>query len=110
MPDFSKKFPVDANSNTIPVLQGSGNRVNMTAAVASSNAALPTGTSSWVIVRCTDYIWLNFGTGAVTASAAATSFLVPPGEGAYPVASTATHAAILRVGASDVSVQLESFG
>lgn len=102
------ELPRDLNSAPIQALVGSGNRTNLTAGVASSNAALPTGTNGLVIVRCTDYIWLNFGTSGVTASAAATSILCPPGEGVYPVAATATHFAGLRVGSADVAVQVES--
>lgn len=99
----------DANSNPIQLLPGSGVRVNLTAAVASSNAVLPAGsTGSVILIRATDYIWLNFGTGAVTASAANTSILCPPGEGGYYVPSTATHVAVLRVGSADVVVQVES--
>lgn len=102
------QLPRDYDSNPIQVPVGSGNRTNLTAGVATSNAALPTGANTLVIVRCTDYIWLNFGTSGVTASAASSSTLCPPGEGMYPISSTATHFAGLRVGASDVAVQVES--
>jgi hypothetical protein len=102
------ELPRDLNSAPIQALVGSGNRTNLTAGVASSNAALPSGASRLVLVRCTDYIWLNFGTSGVTASAAATSILCPPGEGVYGIASTATHFAGLRVGSADVAVQVES--
>ena len=102
------ELPRDLNSAPMQVLMGSGNRVNLTAASTTSNSALPTGSSGMVIVRATDYIWLNFGTEAVTASAAATSILCPPGEGAYPIAATATHVAVLRVSSNDVAVQVES--
>jgi hypothetical protein len=84
----------DSNSVPIQALIGNGSRTNATAAVA--------------IVRSTDYVWLNFGTSGVTATAAATSILCPPGEGVYPIASTATHFAVLRVGAADVPVQVET--
>lgn len=99
---------IDQNGQPIPVPVGSGSRVNLTAGSSTSNSALPTSTSGLVIVRATDYVWLNFGTGAVTASAAATSILMAPGEGVYRVPTTATHVAVLRVGSSDVAVQLES--
>lgn len=110
--NISGQMPADANSAPIPVLVGSGYRTNLTAAVASSNAALPTGASAGqlVLVRSTDYIWLNFGTSGVTASAATSSTLVPPGEGAYLVPAGATHAAVLRVGSADAAVQIESVG
>lgn len=99
-------LPKDRNSSAIQVLPDSGTRVNLTAGVATSNAALPSGADDMVIVRCTDYFWLNFGTSGVTASAAATSILCPPGEGAYVLPSGATHFAGLRYGASDVIVQV----
>jgi hypothetical protein len=102
------ELPKDLNSAPMQVLVGSGNRANLTAGSTSSNGALPTGSLGMVIVRCIDYVWLNFGTSGVTASAAATSILCPPGEGAYPIAATATHAAVLRVGSTDVAVQIES--
>jgi hypothetical protein len=102
------KLPRDNDSAPMQVAVGSTNRANLTAGVATSNAALPTGTSGLVIVRATDYVWVNFGTSGVTASAASSSILVAPGEGVYPVPSTATHFAGLRVGGTDVVVQLES--
>lgn len=103
------KLVTDSNSNAIQAPVGSFSRQNLTAGASTSNAALPAGTVDLVIVRCTDYFWLNFGTGGVTASAAATSILCPPGEGIYAVPSTATTFAGLRVGGTDVVVQLESF-
>lgn len=102
------KLPRDNDSAPIQAVVGSGTRVNLTAGVATSNAALPAGTYGLVIVRSTDYVWLNFGSGAVTATAAATSILVAPGEGVYPVPVTATNFAGLRVGGTDVVVQLEA--
>lgn len=103
------KMPRDNDSAPMQVAVGSTNRANLTAGVASSNTTIPTGTAGLVIVRCTDYFWLNFGTSAaVTASAATTSILVAPGEGVYPVPSGTTHFAGLRVGSTDVVVQLES--
>jgi hypothetical protein len=108
MTRIATQLPRDFDSNPIPVAVGSGSRAALTAGVATSNTTLPASTSGMVIVRCTDYFWLNFGTSGVTAVAGATSILCPPGEGLYPVPSTATHFAGLRVGASDVVVQLES--
>jgi hypothetical protein len=98
----------DSNSNPIQALIGSGARTNATAGVATSNAALPTAATGLVIVRCTDYIRLNFGTSGVTATTASTSILCPPGEGVYPIAAADTHFAVLRVGAADVPVQVET--
>jgi hypothetical protein len=109
MARISTQLPRDLDSNPIPVAVGSGNRAALTAGVATSNTTVPTGTSGLVVVRSTDYFWLNFGSsGAVTAVAGATSILCPPGEGVYPVPAGTTHFAGLRVGGSDVIVQLES--
>jgi hypothetical protein len=106
---IATELPKDQNSVPIQVLVGSENRVNLTATVASTAAtALPTGTVGMVIVRNVDWVSLNFGTGGVVAANTATSILVPPGEGAYPVPSTATHFALIRVGSADVLCQLES--
>lgn len=103
------KLPRDNDSYPIQVIVGSGVRANLTAGVASSQTTVPAGTSGLVIVRCTDYFWLNFGTsGAVTASAAVTSILVAPGEGVYPVPAGTTNFAGLRVGSTDVAVQIEA--
>lgn len=99
-------LPIDRNGKAIPVPRTSQSRTNLTAGVASSNAALPTG-YQMVFVRCTDHIWINWGTGAVTASAASTSQLHPAGESVQVVPTGATHIAVLRVGASDVPVQVE---
>jgi hypothetical protein len=108
MAQVQGSLPRDNNSEPIQLVVGSRNRTNLTAGVASSNAALPTGSSGLVIVRCTDYVWLNFGTSGVTASAAATSILCAPGEGVYPLVATDTHFAGQRVGSTDVVVQVES--
>lgn len=99
----------DANGAPIQLLPGSSVRANLTAGATTSSTTLPTNSAgAVVIVRSTDYVWLNFGTAGVTATAAATSILVAPGEGAYAVPSTATHFAGLRVGSTDVVVQLEA--
>lgn len=103
------KLPRDNDSYPMQVAVGSGLRANLTAGAATSQTTVPTGTLGLVIVRCTDYFWLNFGTsGAVTATAAATSILVAPGEGVYPVPAGTTNFAGLRVGSADVAVQLEA--
>ena len=99
-------LPLDRNGQPIQVLRGSGTRVNLTAGAASSRDAIPTG-AQVVLVRATDHIWYNFGDGSVTASAAATSVLFPAGEASVVVPTGTTHIAVLRVGSSDVPVQLE---
>jgi hypothetical protein len=102
-------LPRDDGGAALQVPVGSTNRTNLTAGSASSSATVPTGTSRFVIVRATDFFWLAFGAGSATAAANNTSILVSPGEGVYPVPSGTTHFAGLRVGATDVAVQLESF-
>jgi hypothetical protein len=102
------KMPRDSDSAPMQVAVGSTNRANLTAGVASSSGTVPTGTVSLVIVRCTDYFWLAFGVGSATATANSASALVAPGEGVYPVPAGTTHFAGLRVGSTDVVVQLES--
>jgi hypothetical protein len=100
------ELPVDQNAHAIQVLVGSGTRVNLTATGTSSRSALPAGASEMVIVRASDYIWLNFGASNNTASNGVGSILCAPGEGAYPI-GTATHVAVLQVGVADVAVQVE---
>lgn len=93
----------------VQIVHGTATRVNNTAAAASAaEAALPAG-SLVLIVRCTDFIWLRFGTTGMGAAAAdANSILVPGGEGVIQAPDTATHFRTLRVGSADVAVQLES--
>ena len=99
-------LPIDSNGRAIPVPRTSQSRVNLTAGSSSSNAALPSG-YKLVFVRCTDHVWINWGTGAVTASAASTSQLHPAGESVQVVPTGATYIAVLRVGSTDVPVQVE---
>lgn len=103
-------MPRDPNGGQLQTLVGNGTRVNLTAAVASSNAAVPSGCVGYMaIIRCTDYVWLNFGTSSgVTAAATSASQLVPPGEGAIYVPTGTTHVAVLRSGSADAAVQLET--
>lgn len=105
---MSFQLPKDDGGEPIQVAVGTGARANLTAGSTSSNAALPTGAKNYVIVRATDAVWLNFGTSGVTASAAASSQLFVAGETVVPVSSSATHAAVLRVGSADVPVQIET--
>lgn len=99
-------LPLDRNGQAIQILRPSGSRVNLTAGAASSRAALPSG-AMLLFVRCTGDIWLNFGDSGVAASAAATSMLHPAGESVQVVPTGATHVAVIRFGATDVSVQVE---
>ena len=103
-------LPKAEGGEVLPVALGSATRVNLTAGAASSNAALPARSAAdgVVIVRAVGgAIWLNFGSDAVTASAASTSILFAEGEAVIAVPNSATHAAVLRVGSEDVVVQLE---
>lgn len=100
-------LPIDSNGRPIPVPRTSQSRVNLTAGVASSNAALPSGGYKLVFVRCTDHVFINWGTSGVTASTGATSQLHPAGESVQVVPTGATHIAVIRIGASDVPVQVE---
>lgn len=102
------------NGAPVPVVYGSGTRVNNTAAAASAaEAALPTG-AAVIEVRATDAIWLRFGnTGMAAASAASTSILFVGGEKVMPVpldgnGNPYDYFRTLRVGAADVAVQIES--
>lgn len=101
-------LPRDDGGAALQVVIGTGNRTNLTAGSSSSSATLPTGSSRFVLVRASDYIWLNFGTGSATAAANNTSILCPPGEGVYAIAAANTHVGVLRVGSADVPVQVES--
>ena len=86
-----------------------GTRVNATAtASATAAAALPTGASLVAYVRATDFIWFNSGSGSVAAAANNTSILVGPGETLVKLAASATHFSVMRVGSSDVAMQIES--
>lgn len=105
---MSMKLPQDLNSTPLPGFEYTTTRAVATAGAASSNAAIPTGSAGkWVVVRVGAPIWLNFGTSGVTASAATTSMLWSGAELLFKVPSTATHFAVLRIGATDISVQLE---
>lgn len=103
----------DGGGNPIPVYSLTGTRVNATATVASTvEAALPAG-ARVVEIRALDAIWIRFGlTGVGAAAADANSILWTPGSG--PVflpeidGQTATHFRCMRVGSSDVTLQIEA--
>ncbi len=102
-------YCLDAQGNALPYLVGTGTRVNATASSSSTaEAAVPSG-GSVLIIRATAPIWIRFGaTGVGAASAAATSILFMTGEAPYTLGDGETHFRVLRVGADDVAVQLES--
>jgi len=92
-------------------LQGTGTRVNATAAAASTAAAaIPSG-GNVLLIRATDAVAIRFGASTVGAAAVdANSILFCPGEAPYVVKSGETHFRVIRVGTADVPVQLESVG
>lgn len=87
-----------------------GTRVNATAAAASTaEAAVPAG-GNILLIRATDAIAIRFGTTGMGAAAIdADSILFIGGEAPF-VLSGQTHFRVIRVGAADVPVQLESVG
>jgi hypothetical protein len=90
-------------------LAPTGNRVNATAgAVVTAEAAVPSG-GRVLMIRATDAVWIRFGaTGMGAAAADADSILFLGGEAPYLLKTNETHFRVLRVGAADVAVQLES--
>jgi len=97
------------DGSPVPVVMGTGTRVNATAASSStSEAAIPAG-GLVMFVRSTDFFWLRFGTTGMGAAAAdANSILVPGGEGIVHAPDGTTHFRVLRTGSADVGVQLET--
>lgn len=93
----------------VQVLQGTGTRVNATAGVASTaEAAVPAG-GNVVLIRATDAIAIRFGaTGMGAAAVDANSILFVPGEAPYVLKADEAFFRVIRVGAADVAVQLES--
>jgi hypothetical protein len=90
-------------------LQGSGTRVNATAGAASTaEAAVPTG-GNVIFIRATDAVAIRFGaTGMAAAAVDANSILFCPGEAPYVLKTGEAFFRVIRVGAADVPVQLES--
>lgn len=108
-PQRMANFAAYPGGGPVPIVIGSTTRVNATAGAAStSEAAVPTG-GRIMIVRAVDNIWIRFGaTGMGAAAADANSILFTAGEGYYMLQPTDAFFRVLRVGASDVLVQLES--
>jgi len=102
----SIQFP---DGTPVQVVHGTGTRVNATAAASTTaEAAIPAGGSA-LIVRCTDSIWLRFGTTGMGAAAAdLNSILQLGGEAIVQPPDLTTHFRVLRVGSADVAVQLET--
>lgn len=97
------------DGSPVQTVMGTGTRINATAAAASTaEAAIPAG-GLVMFVRCTDFIWLRFGTTGMGAAAAdLNSILVPGGEGIIQAPDSTTHFRVLRTGSADVAVQLET--
>jgi hypothetical protein len=93
----------------VQTLQGTGTRVNATAGAASTaEAAVPVG-GNVIIIRATDAIAIRFGaTGMGAAAVDADSILFVGGEAPYVLVSGQGFFRVIRVGATDVAVQLES--
>jgi hypothetical protein len=102
----SRKF--SSGDDALQIVAGNGVRVNATASNPSTTeVALPTN-GGLLIVRAADAVWLRLGaTGVGAAAADANSILFLGGEAPLPVPDGATHFRVLRVGASDVILQLE---
>lgn len=102
------------NGNAVQTVYGSQTRVNVTAGAASSSETAVPGGASAVEIRATGDIWLRFGnTGLGDAAADANSILFPGGEKFIVVPLDANGAAydffkVMRVGSSDVPVQMEA--
>lgn len=95
----------------LQIVNGTGTRVVATAGAASTaEAAVPTG-GNVLLIRAVAPIWIRFGaTGMGAAAADANSILFVTGEAPYVLKSGEAYFRVLRVGASDVLVQLESAG
>lgn len=92
-----------------PVVLYAGRRVNATVG-SSSSAALEIPAAARVIeVRLTDAVYLRFGGSDLGAAAADTnSMLVVGGEKLMVVPEGTTHFRAIRVGSTDVALQIEA--
>jgi hypothetical protein len=102
------RIPLDVNAVPLPGFSYTGTRANLTAGVATSNVAVPTGSAGKeVVIRASAPVFVNFGTSGVTAAQDAGSTLWSGAELIYKVPAAATHMAAIRIGAADIIVQLE---
>ncbi len=102
--------PVDFNGGDhLQLTNGTGTRVNATAGSSSTAAAaIPTG-GNVLMIRAIASIWIRFGASSVGAAAAdLNSILFVAGESPYLLKQGETHFRVLRAGADDVLLQLES--
>jgi hypothetical protein len=106
------RLPLDLNAVPMPGFEylATPQRQTLTAGAATSNATIPTGSAGrFVVVRVSAPVFINFGAGGVTAAQDNSSMLWAGSELCIRVPSTATHVAVIRVGATDAKVQLELF-
>jgi len=102
-----------ANGDAVPTVALSGERVTLTAAVASTAEAELPSDSVLICIRSTEAVWLRFGNpGMGEAAAGDDSILFPPGTEVIPVPSDGgdapyTHVRVIRAGADDSLVQIE---
>lgn len=110
-PQRPARFAAYPGGAPIQILSGTTTRVNATATAASTaEAAIPAG-GNILLIRATDAVAIRFGaTGMAAAAVDATSILFCPGEAPYILNNGETHFRVIRVGAADVPVQLESVG
>lgn len=108
-PQRPARFAAYPGGQPVQILSGSTVRVNATAAAASTaEAAVPAG-GNLLLIRATDAVAIRFGaTGMGAAALDANSILFCPGEAPYILNPGETHFRVIRVGSSDVPVQLES--
>lgn len=104
-PNFHQ--PIDSAGRSVPTLRDSGDRTQVTTTDGNTTAAtaLPTA-SQLVFIRATATCYINFGTSGVAAVADETSQLFIQGETIQPVPPGATHYAVIRIGATDATVQV----
>ena len=100
---YAMRFPT---GEALPLVFYTGDRVTITAGVASSaEAALP---GSLVVVRATHDMWIRFGqTGLGAAAAGDDSMLFPAGVEVVVTREDETHFRVIRAGADDADVQIE---
>lgn len=107
MPHTNFVQPVDGNGKAVPTLLDSGVRTQVTTAGAATSAATALPASAQVaFIRATATCYINFGDAAVAATADANSQLFIQGETLQPLPRAATHFAVIRIGADDVTVQI----
>ncbi len=108
-PQRAASFAAFPGGDAAQFMVPTGTRVVAVAGAASTaQAAIPAG-GNILMIRATDAVWIRFGaTGVGAAAADANSILFIGGEAPYVLKSGDAFFRVLRVGAADVAVQLES--